>query len=128
MKYVLHVPNDWKTAWGQIIEATKADSDFRKRYEEYCKYCDKFGTQEKTSFVSLANTVNSQSTFDGISPKSPDLVVLDKDRQPSEEEDPHWANPLHILEAKGRDDAFCDGKNTPRLVVDGEHATNSFRV
>ena len=129
MKYVLHIPDGWKTTWGPAIEAVKEDPDFKRKYEEYCKYCDQFGTQEEIPFVPLVSTakaalnVLSRSTFDDIPPKSPD-----KNRQPSEEEDPHCVDPLCVLEVKGRDGALCDGRNMPRLVVDGEYATSSFRV
>ena len=134
MKYVLHIPDDWKTTWGPAIEAVKVDPDFKSQYAEYCKGCDKFGTKEEISFVPSVNTANaaldifSRSTFDGIPPISPHLVVLDKDCQPSKVGDPYGVNPLHVLEVKGRGGALCDGRNMPRLVVDGNCATSSFRV
>ena len=154
MKSVLHVPDDWKTAWGPAIEAVKADPDFKKHYEEYCKQCNKFGSREGPFYAPLMNTANavlgvlSRSMFDGISPNipqyyrvndpkklrggvfnkfnlSPDLVLLHSECQPSEEEDLHWANPLHILEVKPYDNALCDGTSMPRLVIDGKCATSS---
>jgi len=154
MKYVLHVPDDWKTAWGPAIEAIKADPDFKGHHEEYCKQCNKYGSQEESFYAPLVNTANavldvlSRSTFDGISPKipqyyhvndpkklrggvfnkfnlSPDLVLLHDECQPSEKEDLHWANPLHILEVKPYDNALCDGTRLPRLVIDGQCAKGS---
>ncbi|KAF9642500.1 hypothetical protein BDM02DRAFT_3273448 [Thelephora ganbajun] len=53
---------------------------------------------------------------------SPDLVLLHKNRpdpRTSRSRSLHWANPLHVLEVKPYDNALCDGKNMPRLVVDG---------
>ena len=157
MKYVLHVPDDWETAWGPAMEAVKADPDFEEQHKEYCKQCKKFGSQEKPFYAPLMNTANavldvlSRSTFDGISPNisqhyrvndpkklrggvfnkfhlSPDLVLLHNECRPSEEEDLHWANPLHILEVKPYDNALCDGTTVPRLVIDGQCATSSLTL
>lgn len=91
--------------------------------------------------------VLSRSTFDGISPKtpqyyhindpkwlrggafskfslSPDIVLLHKDLQPSEARNLHWMNPLHILEVSR---ALCNGRSMPRVAIKGECATCSFR-
>ena len=152
MKHVMHVPDDWKTRWGPAIEAVKVDPEFQKHHEEYCEQCDKTSAHEKSLYGPLTNTANavldvlSRSTFDGISPKtpqyyrindpkrlrggafskfslSPDIVLLHKDLQPSEKGGLHWINPLHILEISK---ALCNGRRMHRLVIDGEHATCSF--
>ena len=154
MKNVLHVPDDWKTAWGLAIEAVKADPNFTKYHEEYCLRCNQFGILEREFYQPLTNIANavlnvlSRSTFDGIPPElsqyyrvndpkvlrggifnksnlSPDLVLLHNDCRPSGKEDLHWANPLHILEVKPFDNAICDGSGMYKLVIDGEFSTSS---
>ena len=155
MKSVLHVPADWKTQWGPVIEAVKADQEFREHHEGYCRQCDKSGSPEKSFYDPLRNTANavlrvlsrSSSDDDPGNPQyyhvndpkklqggvinrvnlSPDLVVLHDDCQPSRAEGLHWANALHVLEVKPYDGAICDGANIPGLVTDGEPAANSFR-
>lgn len=60
---------------------------------------------------------------------SPNLVLLHQNRphpHQSKSESLHWANPLHVLEVKPYDNALCEGKNMPRLVIDGECALCSF--
>lgn len=63
---------------------------------------------------------------------SPDLVLLHKNRphpaSPGAVKSLHWANPLHVLEVKPYDNALCDGRNMPRLIVGGKRATGSLRV
>ena len=130
MKHVLHVPDNWRTSWGPAIEAVKADSDFKRHHEEYCNHCDKIGSQEKTFYGPLMNAANavleavSRSAFDGISSRVPNLVVLPKDRQPSE--GLRSENPLRILKFNPYNNSLCDGTRIPRLIVDGEHATISL--
>ena len=132
MKHVLHVPDNWRTAWESAIEAVKADLDFKRHHEEYCSHCDRFGSQEMTFYGPLMDAANavlevvSRPTFGTISPRISDLVVLDKDRQPSE--GLHSANPLRILKVNPYNRALCDGTRIPRLVVGGEHATSLFSV
>lgn len=151
IKHILQVPDDWRTRWGPAIEAVKMDLEFQKHHEEYLEQCDKASAHEKSLYGPLTNTANavldvlSRSTFDGISPKtpqcyrindqkrlrggvfskssiSPDIVLLHKDLQPSEG-DLHWVNPLHILEVSR---VLCNGRNMPRLAINGECATCSF--
>ena len=152
MKYVLHVPDDWKTAWGPAIEAVKADPDFERCYEKYCEQCNKSYSQEESFYAPLINAANaalgvlSRSTFDGIPSQTPQYyhannakklrgevfnkfnlspdLVLRNECQPSKKEDLHWANPLHILEDELYDNALCDGTSVPRLVIDGQCATS----
>lgn len=62
---------------------------------------------------------------------SPDLVLLHEKRPPPSakvKKTFHWANPLHVLEVKPYDNALCDGRNMPRLVVDGQCASQCFHV
>ena len=156
MKHVLHVPDDWKTLWGQAIRAVKGDPDFKAHLEEYRRHCDNSSAQEVSFYKPLVDTANavldvlSRPEFSDISsgipqyycvndPKkirggvfsktglSPDLVALHEDCRPSGEESLHWANPLHILEVKPFDGALCDGNSMPILVVNGECAMGSFR-
>lgn len=151
MKHVLHVPNDWKTRWGSVIEMVKADPDFHRHHKAYCDRCDDPGSHEKAFYRPLMDTANAvlrvlpQTLSNGTSPSipqyyrvndpkklrggifnacglSPDLVVLHNDCQASEKEDLHWANPLHILEVKPHDNALCNGDKMPRLLVGGECA------
>ena len=155
IKSALHVPHDWKTAWGPAIEAVKEDQNFKRNHEKYRQECDGTGSHELTfldPFVGTANAVLDilyKSKFDRISgtpkyyrvndPKriyggvtskfnlSPDLVVLREDCEPPEAKNLHWANPLHVLEFKPYDGAICDGTKLPRLLVDGKPAMNLFR-
>ena len=128
MKHVLHVPDGWRTTWEPMIEAVKADLDFKRHHEEYCNHCNKLGSQEKTFYGPLMDAANtvlevvSRPTFGSISPRISDLV-LHKDRQPSEE-GLHSINPLRILKVNPYNNALCDGTRIPRLVVDGECATS----
>ena len=156
MKSVLHVPDDWETRWERAIEEVKADPEFNEHHTTYCGVCNQAGTREDLLYPPLMNTANavlgvlSRSGFDGIpsGPRqyyhindphrlkggvmnknhlSPDLVLLHQSR--ARPEGPlHWANPLHVLEVKPYDNALCDGKNMPRLVVDGKCAIHSFHV
>ena len=62
---------------------------------------------------------------------SPDLVLLHNNRPPpcpGVNKSLHWANPLQVLEVKPYDNALCDGKNMPRLVVGGKRTVRSSRV
>jgi len=155
MKRVLHVPEEWRTDWGPAIKAVKENKEFKKHHKKYCGHCENRHSLESALYeplMDLANTVLkvlSKPGFEGISretthryrvndPKklrggifnnsdlSPDLIALHNGCD--EEDSLHWANPLHILEVKPHNNALCDGKDMPRLVVDGEHAKSSFRV
>ena len=157
MKRVLHVPDDWKTRWAPAIEAVEADAQFDKHHQKYCGLCEKHGTLENDFYQPLMETANaalavlSRSDFDGIPSEprqyyhtnhpnhvkggvmnkkhlSPDLVLLHQDRSHPGRGSVHWANPLHVLEVKPYDNALCEGKNMPRLVVDGKRATRPCRV
>ena len=62
---------------------------------------------------------------------SPDLVLLHEDLpRPGTNKNGslHWANPLHVLEVKPHGNAICNGRDMPRLVVDGKRARCSLRV
>jgi hypothetical protein len=132
MKHVLHVPNDWKYAWGPTIETVKADSGFKKHHGEYRKLCNRFGTHEKLPHKSLMNIakavldVLSRSTVGDISPKTPDNVVNQKCPRLSKED--QQKNILHILGVDPDGGALCNGMGVSRLVVGGEHATSYFRA
>ena len=154
IKYVLHVPADWKTKWGPALDAVKADAKFKEHHENYCGLCDGQGAREENFYPPLVDTANavldviSRSNFDDIPSEqrqyyrvnhlnhimggvmnkknlSPDLVLLDKNF-PNTNKSLHWANPLHVLEVKPHDNAICDGKNMPRLVVDGKCSAGSL--
>ena len=148
MKSVLHVPEDWRTTWGPVIEAVKTDSGFGDRYDDYCDQCNNPDAKEEEFYPHLIATANAvlsvlprfttSDTPAGIpqyyhtnNPKklrggvinlsnlSPDIVVLHKDCRPSER-NLHWANPLHILEVKPYDNAICDGLGVPRMLGEGK--------
>ena len=156
MKYVLHVPEDWRTKWGPALDAVKADASFKKSHKDYCGLCSDNGAVEGKFYRPLVDTANavldvvSRSNFDDIPPGkhqyyrvndpnhisggvmnksglSPDLVLLDKGL-PDSDESLHWANPLHVLEVKQQNNSICDGKSMPRLVVNGECPVDSFHV
>ena len=155
LKTVLHAPEDWETKWKPAIDAVKADTDFKKYHETYCGLCDEHGTLEEDFYPSLMEMANAalnvlfRNRFEGIPAEkrqyyhvnnpavleggvmnkhglSPDLILLHKDRDPPQGQAPHWANPLHILEVKPFDNALCEGRHIPRLVVDGEHIIGIF--
>jgi len=151
MKCVLDVPKDWNTQWKSVIDAVKADPNFGKHHKEYFEYCDGPGKREAPLYeplAEMANTildvcsklgvtgsgirqayhVNSTKKLQGgifnKADLSPDLVVLHEDCDP-DSNNLHWANALHVLEVKPYGNAICDGKDMPRLIVDGEQATSS---
>ena len=156
MKRVLHVPDDWGSRWKSAIDAVKTDAEFNKHHQEYCKLCNTPGIVENVLYQPLMNTANavlgvlSKFDFDGIPSEprqyyhvndpsriqggvmskknlSPDLILLHQSR--AYHDGPmHWANPLHVLEVKPYDNALCEGKNIPRLVVDGKCTIRSFHV
>ena len=157
MKRVLHVPEEWRTKWGPAIKAVKANKEFKNHHTEYCKHCSETSSRESVFYkplMDLANTVLdvlSDPGFEGISRKtthryrvndtrklqggmfnkfhlSPDLIALHNGCDLSKGHSLHWANPLHVLEVKPYDNALCDGKDMPRLVVDGERVKSSFRI
>ena len=110
MRYVLHVPKDWKIEWKPALDKIKADANFKKHHEDYRRLCNINGAVgEKRFYKPLMDTANavldvlSRSEFDGIptgkrqyyhinDPNhikggvmnkrglSPDLVVLKKGR------------------------------------------------
>jgi hypothetical protein len=149
MMHVLHVPKDWKTRWKPAIEAVGVNEEFKAHLEAYCRLCDSPTSLEELFYEPLVDIstaalrVLSGSNFDGISsgiPQhyqvnasrkveggifnraglSPDLVVLHKDCDPTEKQNIHWANILHVLEVKPSGNTICDGTNIPRLVVNSK--------
>jgi len=158
MKHVLHVPDDWKTRWGPAIDAIKADATFSEHHEKYCGLCEEKGTTEEKFYPRLVEVINAaldmifRTSFEGIPSErrqyhhidnpshvkggvmnkrglSPDLVLTQEGRcRPDTRGSPHRANPLQVLGAKSCDNALCDGKNIPRLVVGGKRARDYFRV
>ena len=157
LKRVLQVPEGWREEWGPAIKAVKADKEFNNWHEKYRSLCDKEGGHEVTFYEPLMHMVNSildvvtSSSFGKIPSKkrqyyrvnnpfhlrggvinkaglSPDLVLLDYERAASSSKGPlHWANVLQVIEVKPHDNAICDGRNMPKLVVDGKRAGRCFR-
>ena len=152
MKHVLHVPDDWKTKWGPAVDAVKADRNFEQHLEGYGKHCNDSSALDVSFYDPLVDTANAAldvlSRFNGISlgipqccwvndPKElrgkvfiktnlfPNMVALYKDCEHPGEESFNWANHLHILEARPFGVALCDGRNMPRLVVNGKRPTSS---
>jgi len=155
MKNVLHVPDDWETRWRSVIEAVKADTDFNQHHTNYCGLCATRSTVEEPFYKPLTDTANAvlkvlaESEFDGVSsgiPQrycvvkekrlqggifnktglSPDVIALHDDYNCSNMEDLHWANPLHVLEVKPFDSVICDGRDMPKLVVNGQLSNEIF--
>ena len=151
MKYVLHVPDDWRTRWKEAIKAVKESSKFKDHLKKYSRHCNDSSASEASLYNPLKDSANAVlevlSQFDDISPGipqrycvndpkrlrggvisnlSPDLVVLHKGCERPEGRSLHWANPLHILEVKPSGGAICDGMNMPRLAVNGKRATGSL--
>lgn len=151
LEKALHVPADWKVLWGPAIDAVKADADFERHHEFYCKLCNDIGGQEKTFYAPLMAMANAilavvtRTDFNvipfekrqyyyvndpthikgGVMSKkglSPDVVLLDAGRDPPYSGQLHWANILHLLEVKPYDTAICDGKSIPRLKNKGKQA------
>ena len=152
MKYVLHVPNDWETKWKPAIDAVKADANSEEHHEAYCRSCDENETLEKNFYrplVEMANAVldvASRPNFNTIPSEGGQYYhvnhvsggMIDKEGLsqallheglpwPGSNRN-RWANPLHVLEVRPHDNAICDGRKMPRLVVDGKCAAGSFRV
>ena len=148
MKRVLHVPDDWKTRWGPAIEAIKADAEFNEQHKNYCRLCEGNDTLEERLYPALTETENailgvvSRSNFKDIpsgrrqyyyvsDPEHLKGGMMNKNRvlpQCEVNKMPHWENPLHVLELKPYGNTLCDGKNIPRLVVDGKHAIWPFLI
>jgi len=131
MKYVLHVPEDWETKWRPALDVVKADANFKKYYENYCGLCGGNGALEQKNFyaplMEMANAVLdvvSRSDFDNI----PNIGENRPRLGPDANKSLHRANPLHALKVKPYDNLICDGKNMPRLVVNGKCPSGSFRV
>jgi hypothetical protein len=148
IKSVLHIPHDWKTRWGPAIEAVKVDEKFTRCRQEYC---NETSSQEEGIYELLMGAVRavfdvlSASKFSCISGTphyrhahdlekdrgeamdrvhlSPDLVVLRKRRQPTNKH-LRRENTLRILTCDGY---IYDGKDIPRLVVDGKPVASLFR-
>ena len=61
VKYVLHVPENWKTKWRPALDAVKADANFKKHHESYCGLCGGNRALEQKNFYSplteMDNTV-----------------------------------------------------------------------
>jgi len=145
MKYVLHVPEDWETKWRPALDAVKADANFKKYYENYCGLCGGNGAlEQKNSYPPLVETANavldvvSRSNFNNILSETRRCYrvgggVMDIDENhprpgPDADKSLHRANPLHVLEVKPYDNVICDGKNMPRLVVNGKCPAGPFSV
>ena len=145
MKKVLHVPNNWRSKWGPVITAVKADAKFKKHHKKYRNLCQTGGILKKRLYKPLTKTSNavlsvaSLSKINGIPSElrqfyhindtkpidggamnlTPDLVLLHKNLL-KHKGLLHWANPLQVLEVKPHDNALCEGLNMPRLIVDGK--------
>ena len=62
MKTVLHVPDNWKDAWGPAIAEVKTDTRFTKCHREYCEKCDQPGLHEKSFYEPFVDTANAVLT------------------------------------------------------------------
>lgn len=156
MKSVLHVPADWKTRWRLDIDTVKANPTFREHHNEYCQQCNDDGTREESFYAPLVKIadaileVASRSNELKIAPGNPqryvvddpkrlrggvvnrvslssDIVVLHGGFGPTKRQRLHWANAFHMLEVKPFDNALCEGRSVPRLVVDGKRVVGSSR-
>jgi len=158
MKHVLHVPDDWKTRWGPAIDAIKANATFGEHHEKYCRLCEEKGMTEENLYPCLVEVINAaldvifRTGFEDIPSErrqyhhinnpshvkggvmdkkglSPDLILTQEGRcRPDARGSLHRENPLQVLGAKLYDNALCDGRNIPRLAVDGKRARAHFRV
>jgi len=132
MKYVLHVPEDWETKWRPPLDVVKADANFNKYYENYCGLCGGNGALEQKNFypplTEMANAVLdvvvSQSDFDNI----PNIDKNHPRPGPDANKSLHRANPLHVFDVKPRYIVLCDGRDMPRLVVNGRCPADFFHV
>ena len=110
MKYVLHLPTDWRTKWAPVIDAVNTNANFEGHHEACRGLCDEKGTVEKDFYQPLVKTANAV------------LEVISRSKSL------HWANPLHVLEVNSYGNAICDGGDMPKLVVDGKSSAKSFRA
>ena len=145
----------WKPAI-DAVKANKRFDKYHKTYCKLCERNGTLEKDFYQPLMETANAilsvVTSKTSFNGIPSKkrqyyhinnpnhvkggvmnkkglSPDLVLLHKDRPlPGADTSLHWANPLHVLEVKPYDSAICDGRNMPRLVVDGERVMDSHHI
>jgi hypothetical protein len=81
MKHVLHVPDDWKTRWGPMIEKIKTDIDFLAHHNLYCRECDTPGIAEQTLYkplVAMGNAIlslASESSSEHTKPRTPQRYI-----------------------------------------------------
>ena len=72
MKYVLHVPEDWRIKWGPIMKTIQTDPVFRGYHQDYCRCCSDPATREVSFYQPLAYAANaileilSRSHFNGM--------------------------------------------------------------
>jgi hypothetical protein len=135
MKHILHVPDDWETRWRPALDAVKADAKFNKHHNEYCGLCEENSALKKNFYPPLTETANavldivSRSDFNGIPSEKrqhyhinhPNHVkggAMNRKALPT--------NPLHVLKVGPYNNALCDGRNMPRLAVNGKCATGSL--
>ena len=130
MKSVLRVPVDWNTLWDPVIEAIKEDCRFKKYHGQYLQQCIDPALPGKSFYEPLMNVVNA--IVDAL-PRC-DLSGISRGSQYHHHQNCplpgmnnlHWADPLHVLEAGQYNNTLCDGKNMPRLVVNGTFAVIFF--
>ena len=58
MKYVLHVPDDWKDIWGPIIEHIKRTGPFFAAHQDFTSKCNTQGVDEKDLYKPLVDMSN----------------------------------------------------------------------
>jgi len=86
---------------------------------------------EKHQYCHVNNSNHNQGGVVNKNGLSPDLVLLHKNHpcpRPDSNKSLHWVNLLHALEVNLYDSALCDGRNMPRLVVDGKCPMDSFCI
>ena len=82
MKYVLHVPEDWRIKWEPIMKTIRTDPAFQKQHEDYCRCCNDPTARELLFYQPLANAANailrilSQSQFDGMNSGIPQTYCV----------------------------------------------------
>ena len=75
MENVLHVPNDWRETWRDVIAKIKLTGTFHTALIEYSRLCDTSGTLERDFYkplVKMTNAIlNFSSSQDCVKPQTP---------------------------------------------------------
>jgi hypothetical protein len=111
MKFILHIPSDWRAQWGPVVRSVKRDPAFMKHYLEYrIRHKKRCAEPEESHYESLLlmNDATLRTAFPAIlgrdSASTPLLLT----------------QLVHIVDDDGSSDRVLeDGSSIPQLIVEG---------